>query len=141
MSGYINQAKQQKGFTLIELMITVAIIAILAAIGYPLYESQSRKGKRTEAIAALTTAQAEMERYYLNQGSGSGSYLGAAPSTLGLTQSGSYNVTIGNVAAETYTLTATPQGGQANDPCGTFSIDQSGLKAVTGSTVEACWRN
>ena len=56
--------KRQRGFTLIELMITVAVIAILAAIAFPSYQDSLRKSRRTDAKNALTQAMANMERYY-----------------------------------------------------------------------------
>lgn len=66
--------KRQRGFTLIELMITVAVIAILAAIAFPSYQDSLRKSRRTDGKNALTQAMANMERYYTENNT----YLGAA---------------------------------------------------------------
>lgn len=100
-----------KGFTLIELVITIAIVGILAAVAIPLYEKQSMKQRRSDAIVALTTAQGEMER----DRSDNGVY---APSGLTTTNSpkGYYTVNVAiNNSGENYTLTATAGGVQIPD--------------------------
>ena len=138
------------GFTLIELMVTLVIVAILATIGYPLYEAQSRKGKRSDAITALAIARNDMERCYYNEGNDS--YLRAAgPCQPGInvSQNGFYNIVVDAVAAQTYTLSATPNGSQAQDDCVNFTIDQNGTKTVSGvgnfpdaqTAIQNCWRN
>jgi len=136
----IKRTPRQNGFTLIEAMITVAIIALLAAVGYPLYDNQSRKGKRAEAITALSTAQNDMERCYLN--TANAVYTGCAPTNLGPTPKGYYAIALTAILAQSYTLTATAQGGQVADPCGNFGINQAGVKTVSGAaTVANCWLN
>ena len=65
----------ESGFTLIELMIVVAIVGILAAIGYPSYTEHVRKGARAEGKAALVKGQQLMERYYTDKGKYSGASL------------------------------------------------------------------
>ena len=100
-----------KGFTLIELVITIAIVGILAAVAIPLYEKQSMKQRRSDAIVALTTAQGEMER----DRSDNGVY---ALSGLTTTNSpkGYYGVNVAiNNSGENYTLTATAGGVQIPD--------------------------
>lgn len=100
-----------KGFTLVELMITIGILSILTAVAVNLYEQQSRKQRRSDGIIALTTAQGEMER----DRSDNGIY-----ATTGLTSTGSpkghytVSVTIAN-AGENYTLTALAGGIQIPD--------------------------
>ena len=101
-----------KGFTLIELIITVAIIGILAALATSLYENQSRKQRRSDGIIALTTAQSEMERYRSDNG------VYAAAGLLTTTSPKTY-YTIGTPtitnAGENYELTATAVGVQLPD--------------------------
>lgn len=131
------------GFTLIELMITVAIIAIIAAIAYPSYQDQIRKSHRAEAKSALMQVSQNLERCY----TANNSYIScdAAPGGVTFpmtTQNGRYVISINNPrAANTYTLTATPQGAQAEDTaCGNFTLKETGEKGITGTgTKQSCW--
>ena len=116
---------KSKGFTLIELVITVAIIGILAAVGTSLYESQSKKQRRSDAVVALTTAQTEMEQYR----SDNGVYATAGLVTT-TSPKGYYNVSvvIAN-SGENYTLTAEAVAGQVqiNDTnCRKFIVTDIG---------------
>lgn len=128
-----------RGFTLIELMITVAIVAILAAIAYPSYTKYVQRGYRSEGIAMLNDAVARMERYYAQNNT----YLIANPTALGFTSAtpssatGKYQLSIPSTAAPTattYKFQVVPQGAQASDTCGTLTIDQAGTKTATAGT-------
>jgi len=136
---------KQLGFTLVELMVVVAIIVILATIAYPMYSEQARKGRRVEGRdALLAIAQAEERFYTVN-----GTYVitdindlgvGAAcnrTSQFGCTSQdrGYYNVTVSGTAS-TFSATATATGGQASDTCTAMTIDQLGQKGGTGT---GCW--
>ncbi len=120
--------KSGKGFTLIELMVTVAIIAILAGIAYPSYQGYITRSRRADGFSALQQFAAAMERYYTTNGS----YLGAAagggntgaPAVPGTFQKATapldssavyYNLTIQAATASTFTLRATPVNSQAGD--------------------------
>ena len=116
--------KRNQGFTLIELMVVIAVIAILAAIAIPMYGEQVAKARRAEAMRSVGDLQLRLERWraenpsYANCGTppcGSGSYPTAPTSDY-------YTVAISNASATAFTVTATPAGAQAGDRCGALSV-------------------
>ncbi len=137
--------KNNKGFTLIEMMIVVAIIGILAAVAYPSYTEYVMRGHRADARAGLLQTQLWLER----AATANGVYPTALPATLTWANDNSKRYTIGFAANNTnaaFTLTATPKAGaQRNDRCGTLSLMHTGARNVinlpTGSTMTAadCW--
>jgi type IV pilus assembly protein PilE len=135
------------GFTLIELMIVVAVIAFLAAVALPSYQSSVRKARRADARSGLVTTAQLMERYSTEHG-GAGYSTATLSDTAGPTvvakpesDNGYYLLSIANLTAGTFTLSAAPQGGQASDDCGTFTLDERGVRGVTNTTRTAadCW--
>lgn len=132
--------KATRGFTLIELMIVVAVVAILAAIALPSYNDSVRKSRRGQAKADMLEIVQMLERRYTTNRT----YLGIDISSMNQSPrqgTARYTLTLNPLTATTYTLTAVPQGGQANDArCGTLSINQLGAKTITGTgTVADCW--
>ena len=135
--------KTSRGFTLIEVMIVVAVVAILAAIALPSYQDSVRKSRRGQAKADLLELVQMLERAYSTDRTYARYSTLASP----LNQSprdgdARYTISIEDVTATTYTLTATPQGGQVNDSrCGTLTINQLGAKTIssTTGTVAECW--
>ena len=123
-----------RGFTLIELMVVVAVVAILVAIAVPSYSEAVRKGKRGQAKSDLVEAAQIAERYRTINNTYTGLSVGTAGTDEIFDQSpktgtADYNIaTSGTPDATTFKLTATPTGGQANDRCGVLSIDQAGVK-------------
>ncbi len=134
--------KAQLGFTLIELMIVVAIVGILSAVAYPSYTEYVRRGHRADARAGLLQAQQWLER----AATATGAYPTELPATLTWANDSTkrYTISIGGPATtSTFTLTATPKGAQVGDKCGNFTVTHTGLRGAkgvtTGDIVTECW--
>ena len=136
----------QRGFTLIEVLIAVAIVAILAAIALPSYQRYVTRTSREAAESMLMELANAQERIYLNStppsysNSVTGAYTGTSAGGLGITSGktndGKYTLAISNFTAHTFTITATPVAGttQVND--GTLTVDQTGKH---GGTYSGTW--
>jgi type IV pilus assembly protein PilE len=133
-----------RGFTLIELMIVVGIIAIIVSLGYPSYREHVLKTNRAEGMAELLDLADRLERFYSDRGTYAGATLGTAATDLrpATTERGKYNLAITAQDTVSFTLTATPQGAQTDDTkCGTFGLDSLGAKTTTGSLpADKCWK-
>lgn len=140
---------QQKGFTLMELMIVVAIIGIIAAIAIPSYNESTDKTRRRDAQAALMGLASAMERFYTQNstyagtaGSGDAPIASLYPSQAPLDGSTKYyNLTITGEDADSYTLSAVPISGGAmdGDRCGTMTMTETGAKG-DGDASDNCWQ-
>lgn len=130
--------RDSKGFTLIELMIVVAVIGILAAIAYPSYLDSVRKGRRADAIAALLEVQMDQEKFRANNTTYANT-LASLSWTSSLSSGGYYSIALSGVSGTGYTATATPQGDQAEDTdCAAIVLNQNGPD-LTNTTNARCW--
>lgn len=134
----------QRGFTLIELMVVVAIVAILVGIAVPTYQDSVRKSRRGQAKADLAEAAQAMERYYTVNNS----YVGATlaniwPSGQSPRQgTAHYRLSFqGAVTASTFTVQVVPEAstGQNKDKCGTMTLNNRGQKTPAAADVPECW--
>jgi type IV pilus assembly protein PilE len=140
--------KSMRGFSLIELMITVAIAGILLSVALPSYQSQVVRTKRASAAGCTMELAQFMERVYASnirydQNAGADTVLPATPCRNELGSSYSFAFAASQPQARTFTIQATPTGGQAarDTGCATLSINQAGTKAVSGgNTVAQCWK-
>ncbi len=137
--------KRPSGFTLTELLITVAVIGILAAIALPSYQESVRKSRRGDAKTALSNAAQALERYYTERNTYVGATLGDSGTAIfpdhapsdGAHGDADYTLAITNQTATSYTLEAAPVGVMAGDPCGTFTLDHLGQKG--SADTSRCW--
>lgn len=125
--------KRLSGFTLIELMITLVVIAILAGIAYPSYVDYLRKGRRADAKAALLELAQQVERHYTTTNAYTGVTLDAGVTSRVSTH---YTISFSVQAAQSFTLQAVPTSAQSSDVCGTLTITHTGAR--TPSTT-GCW--
>ena len=130
----MNSFKRPAGFTLIELMIVVAIIGILAAIAVPAYSEYVTRAKRADGKAGLLAVQLAEEKWRANHTSyGSSTDIGISSSP-----DSHYAITYTNIGAGTYTVTAAPS--FTDGKCKNLVINQAGTKSVTGTdSVANCW--
>ncbi|WP_374088579.1 type IV pilin protein [Methylomicrobium lacus] len=136
--------KRNAGFTLIELMIVVAIVGILAGLAYPSYTEYVKKGRRADAKSALFQVQLAEEKYRANHTSyGTLAQIGVSDTS----PNQYYTIAIDGdtLSGTAYTATATRTGLQTDDNCGDFQIDQSGAKSLVAETYASgydtakCW--
>ena len=134
--------RTHRGFTLIEVMITVAIIGILSAIALPAYRDYITRGRIPEATSQLASKQVKMEQWFQDSRSyraatGTDCYVGASDTT----SSRFFTFTCAASSATAYTITATGTGAMTGF---VYTVDQSGNKATTGvptgwTTSTTCW--
>ena len=145
--------KNITGFTLIEIMIVVAIVAILASVALPSYTKQVRKGKRVDAKVELQRIAQIQESYFVQNlsyakdlttdagGLGLGDNVSSEQDvyTISMSVTPTGCTGLATSSCSSFTLTATAQGDQQNDTCGNYTLASTGVKGAGGDDKE-CWR-
>lgn len=136
------------GFTLMELLIAVAIVAILAAIAVPSYSNYVTKTRRAAGEGCMSEYANYMERFYTTNlrydkdSAGTATVKPALDCASAQRTGNDYNITLNNLGASTYTITATPINGQLSrdTKCGTLTLDQTGARTKSGTgALSDCW--
>ena len=138
---------RQSGFTLIELMITLAVVAILAAIAIPSYADYVVRSRRNDVRISLAQSAQWLERFRAeNRGSYTGATLQAGTTVSPARGTVMYDITaVVDAAGATYQLTAIPRVGSAmaNDACATYTLASDGQRTAagvsSGDVFERCW--
>lgn len=137
--------KIPRGFTLLELLIVVAIIGVLSSFAFPAYQNGVLRGGRAEGHSTLLQVASDQERFFNDNNSYSTNALPLANPAVATRASDNslYNVTVAACATGTiancFVATATPTGRQTEDSCTTLTISNTGLRGATGGTVQDCW--
>lgn len=143
-----NLIQKQAGFTLIEIMVTVAILAVVVAFALPNYQDYMNRGRRADAAIALMKITAEQEKFYFdnNRYMDSATFAAEAPNWFNdfKSENGFYTVAVTSTdPTANYIATATPATGQpqvGDKDCTSLSINEAGRRTATGDDKDSCWR-
>jgi len=136
-AGQVNRAV--RGFSILELMIVVAIAVVIAAIAIPSYQEQARKSRRAAATAALIDATSRQEQFFLDNKTYTTTIIAGGLNMAAVIESGTYALSVDAptgacLVDRCYRVRATPQGVQAGDKCGALTVDSDRVK-----TPNNCW--
>ncbi len=133
--------KKSKGFTLIEVIITVAIVAILGSIAFSSYKNQADKARLADGKALLNNLAQQLERCYTRFGRYNNANCTVANGDNFNSEDNFYRVAVAGITQTTYSLTAIPQGVQANEEfCVNLTLNQAGQQTFSGpGAVSQCW--
>lgn len=134
------------GFTLLELMVVLLVMAVLAAIAIPAYNRYGYRARRPDGQKLLMAVANAQERYYaLHNVYADLATIGYSQTTTATSDSGFYTATVeigtvNSLAGQSYTATAAPTGAQAKDVCKSLTLTNTGVKAATGvASNGSCW--
>ncbi|MDR2871328.1 MAG: prepilin-type N-terminal cleavage/methylation domain-containing protein [Xanthomonadaceae bacterium] len=135
-----HKRRSVKGFTLTELLIVIAVVAVLAAVALPMYQDSTRKSRRAAVKAEMLEYVQAAERFRTTNNT----FVGfALPTNFSPRERNAatafYQLAIGNLATASFTITATPINGQASDVCGTLTINQANVKTNSSGDFNQCW--
>ncbi len=147
--GAMAGLRHQRGITLVELMIVLAVVAILASLAVPSYRDYVLRTKRTEGMNAMLNLAACQERAYIKLNRYALDRCGLTDSCL-FSSNQEYQICMALnrnnaiAANQSFTLTATPQGAQANDSCGNLTLTETGVRGTsvgaTDQLIDDCWK-
>lgn len=142
-------ARRDRGVTLLELLVTLAVIGLLGSIAYPTYRAQLLRAHRSEAIEALLAAAAAQERHFLAQGRYAGGFDATDASALPLpaiTRGGRYRLQVQLPGPADYVINATPRRGSGQEDdrrCSEWSVHADGRRSARDAqgadSTAACW--
>jgi type IV pilus assembly protein PilE len=141
-------SRHKAGFTLIELMVVVAIIGILTAIAYPSYIAYVQRSHRAQLKTIMQENAQILQRFFTAANAYDVDANGNAPPVFDRSPKPNegnlaYQIVINNPTSTSYVMTATPVGGgpMAGDACGSFTLNQLGQKGLSGNalTIADCW--
>jgi len=152
MHNLLHSKRQQRGVTMLELLIVVAIIAIISAFGYPSYMRYVVNTKRTAATSALLRIADRQQQFFMDNKTYAANLtnLGFAANPLVISDDGMtaaagdadavYSISLSNIAATTYTITAAPLHGQLDrdTDCGSLTLNQAGIRGNSAGGDD-CW--
>ena len=134
----MKNTTRQLGFTLIEVIVAMACVAVLVTVAWPSYQSLVERSRRAQARTALLQAAHWLER----AASANGSYPASTdiPASVLQVEGQRYQIQVSS-SPQSYTLSALPLGSQSADACGTFTLNHLGVRGVQGATQSAaqCW--
>ncbi len=145
VSNVLAGLGKEAGFTLVEILIVIAILCVLVAIALPAYQNSIIRSGRAEAKGELMIVASDQERFFSSNNvyAVDATPLVTTDDTTRTTENGLYQITVAagttGAIATSFLATATPQRQQTGDTCTTLTISNTGVRGATGDTVDECW--